>query len=791
MRIGSPFPKDWKFDLPSPSGRAVEVAVMIMLLFLGGFWFHIASARYESFAFRTGDTAVAEQAIWNTVHGRFLYQSFLGTESNLSEHVSLIQLLYVPFYAVVPHTLTLFTVIQLCILAGAFFWYRFARRRIGTVGALLSVGIFLFHPLTGSQAVQDMHVVAIAGPAFLMLLASYHEGRNRLFIFWCFVIALMAEFVMPTLFLVGVLAVWDRRGWKWIVPPVIFSVALLYAAKRLITIGAGSTDNIITRLSPESLFSMEKPKKRFGLVLESLAPLLWVFPWFSKYVILLIPSILIALFVIVPGRIGGGSHVFMLIPPVLSIIVLDLFERFPKRKTWISVIALLGIAISVPPWANRMQVDGSDFVDAMTRAESAIKDGGSLTASSQFGAHLNRREEFFLPFNEVMTDYAVLKLSKTREEEEGIDQDSYDGRLVASGEYREVFREGRVVVFVKKSKIAELTGMTIEMIDAIPDVVLQRNWNENDSNSKTVKIGIISDIHSCAGARSDLGEFVSDVDSKATDFNVSLGDNISYGIGLCGTTAPDDLRWVKERLATASPFHFVLGDHDVYDQVPTFDYWLETTGRDEAFYSFDHGGYHVLILDSVLGGEHTREECEQDPTCSEMKAEYERLRDIGRDLSLREGFLRESRMSEEDFLDLKRLRKQVYLDEMTAIKETRSYARRDRGRIAGRQLEWMKRDLAATRKRRIVVFSHIPLFRFESEEKTYDIKNREAVLEVLQQAKQAGKEIVAVSGDAHEWHEEEIDGIQFLVVDNFADTTRNWAVFEWDDAGYRLERIVR
>ncbi|NTW75827.1 MAG: DUF2079 domain-containing protein [Candidatus Moranbacteria bacterium] len=477
MRLLSSFVKDWKFEIPSPSGRVVDVAVIIMLLSLGGFWFQVASARYESFAFRTGDTAVAEQAIWNTVHGRFLYQSFLGTESNLSEHVSLIQLLYVPFYAVVPHTLTLFTVIQLCILIGAFFWYRFAKQRIGTVGALLSVGIFLLHPLTGSQAVQDMHVVAIAGPAFLMLLASYHEGRNRPFIFWCFVMALMAEFVIPTLFLVGVLAAWDRRGWKWIVPPIVFSVALLYAAKRLITIGAGSTENILTRLSPDSLLAMEKPKKRFGLVSESLAPLLWIFPWFSKYSILLVPSILIALFVIVPGRIGGGNHVFILIPPVLSIIVLDLYERFPKRRKWISALALVGIAISVPTLVNRMQVDGSDLVDAMTRAESAIKDGGSLTASSQFGTHLNRREEFYLPFNEVMTDYAVLKLSKTREEEDGNNQDSYDGRLVASGEYREVFREGRVVVFAKKSKIAELTEIPIEIVGTLDEYALLKSWN--------------------------------------------------------------------------------------------------------------------------------------------------------------------------------------------------------------------------------------------------------------------------------------------------------------------------
>lgn len=451
-----------------------------LVIFVGVFWFGVTFLQYQEYAYRTGDTPVAEQAIWNTVHGRFFYQSFLQVDTNLREHLNFIQLLYVPFYAILPHTLTLFFIIQLSFVLGALYLFYFVRKRLGNLVAAIAVGLFIFHPLIASQAVGDMHVVSVAGPAFLMLLIAYHEKKYRAFVFWVIFMVFISEFVAPTVFLVGVLAFFERRNWKWFLPPVLGGVGLFLAAKYYITIGFGSTANILASFTPKALMSIYKIEKRLDLIAQSLAPLLWIFPWISKYSLLLIPSLMIALFIIIPGRIAGGSHVFILIPPILVMIFVDLLERFPNFKRWIVGIAIVGIMLSLYPWWKHMEIDASDLTAEMNRAVELVKDGGSLTASTQIGPNLCRREEFFLPMNEKMTDYVVLKTSKlTKSKNELENQElKYDQKIEQSGMYRVVFREGRVVVFVKKEKIAELMKISVDEVNKMNDQELKGEWKK-------------------------------------------------------------------------------------------------------------------------------------------------------------------------------------------------------------------------------------------------------------------------------------------------------------------------
>jgi uncharacterized membrane protein len=449
------------------------------IILLGIFWFSVTYQKYQQFAFRSGDTSVAEQAIWNTVHGRFFYQSFVQTETNLREHLNFIQLLYVPLYAIFPHTLTLFFVIQLSFVLGLYFLYFYVKRKINPVAALIAVCLFAFNPLTASQAVGDMHVVSVAAPMFLMLLITYHEKQYRRFLLWVVAMISVSEFVAPTVALVGIVALIDRRNWKWFLPPMAGGIGLYIVAKYYITVGFSSNESIISKFTPAALASIYKMNKRLELVKMVLAPLLWIPLWFSKYALLLIPSLIIALVIIVPGRIAAGSHVFILIVPILVMIFIDLLEKFKSYRIWIYTIAILGILVSLSPWWKYMKIDGSDLTREMNLAVTMVKDGGSLTASGQFGPKVNRREEFFLPSNKQMTDYVILKTSRTQDIN-GEPQD--DGelkpyqKLEESGLYRVVFQEGKVLVYVKKEKISELLHISSEEVNGISDMNLQERW---------------------------------------------------------------------------------------------------------------------------------------------------------------------------------------------------------------------------------------------------------------------------------------------------------------------------
>ena len=455
-----------------------DMAIVGLIVLMGVMWFSITYFQYERFAFRSGDTSVAEQAIWNTAHGRVFYQSFLQTDTNLREHLNFIQALYVPVYALVPHTLTLFFLIQLAFVAGLLYLYRYAKSKFGVLAGALAAGIFTFNPLTASQVVGDMHVVSVAGPALMYLLVAYHEKKYKQFLFWTLFVVLITEFVAPTVALLGVLALLEGRGWKWFVPPVLGGVAMYTMAKYWITMGFSSNANILSKFTPSAIGSIYKLEKRLDLIREALAPLLWVFPWFSRYAILLVPSLLIALLIIVPGRIGVGNHVFILIPPILSMIFIDLFGKYGKWRRLIFAVACAGILISLYPWVKWMRIDGSDLTREMDEAVAMVKDGGSLTTSGQFGPKLCRREEFFLPVNEKMTDYVVLKTSKIEKNASELEGQElkYDQKIMESGLYREIFRQGRVVVFVKKEKIAQLLHISQEEIEKYSDADLQKKW---------------------------------------------------------------------------------------------------------------------------------------------------------------------------------------------------------------------------------------------------------------------------------------------------------------------------
>jgi hypothetical protein len=73
-----------------------------------------------------------------------------------------------------------------------------------------------------------------------------------------------------------------------------------------------------------------------------------------------------------------------------------------------------------------------------------------------------------------------LKISKNRENGSELENQElkYDQKLEASGLYRVVFKEGRVIVYVKKEKIAQVLKLPIDKISILSDKDLVEKWKE-------------------------------------------------------------------------------------------------------------------------------------------------------------------------------------------------------------------------------------------------------------------------------------------------------------------------
>lgn len=300
-------------------------------------------------------------------------------------------------------------------------------------------------------------------------------------------------------------------------------------------------------------------------------------------------------------------------------------------------------------------------------------------------------------------------------------------------------------------------------------------------------VAIVTDIDHCpsrsAVSEEQLQSFITFSQMKGSDFIVSLGDNASHRLRDCSATGDADARYIAKRLRSSGlPVHLSLGDHDISSSVTSYNAWLETIGREKTYYSFHENGVHVIVLDTVLGGDPIRMACQDEPHCAEPEA---RLADM-KTLSYPE--------YQKKYLDALSSRPQelrlITKQWETAKQEialTRSFGNRDRGRIGTDQLAWLEADISATPLEKILILSDHPLFPFTSDKKRYDIVDGEKVRSILEKS---GKEVVAISGEAHVWHEETVNGIRYYIIDEFRKQNSSWAHFSWDDQGFRLEQIT-
>lgn len=99
-----------------------------------------------------------------------------------------------------------------------------------------------------------------------------------------------------------------------------------------------------------------------------------------------------------------------------------------------------------------------------------------------------------------------------------------------------------------------------------------------------------------------LSAFVEAANAWPADLAIELGDLVN-GAFVMGPGYGDPTRIpsiLEDALASLAgleaPMHYVLGNHDLYDLSKAE--FLAAVGQEEAYYSFDLGGFHFVILDA-------------------------------------------------------------------------------------------------------------------------------------------------------------------------------------------------
>lgn len=200
----------------------VAVAVYVLL------FFGLAKRCYEVFGYDSGGTAVFNNMMWNTLHGRPFHISALTTAdarkpvNNLAIHAAYFWVFLVPVYFVAPDPRTLLFCQSLALGLAAWPAYRIARRVLEDDWAAVGMALALIMmPGVVSQNVNQIQEPCFLPVVLLFAIFFFLEQRFRAFLLTAFLACLNRENVPLAVMFFGAWALWERRRWPWVVAPVV------------------------------------------------------------------------------------------------------------------------------------------------------------------------------------------------------------------------------------------------------------------------------------------------------------------------------------------------------------------------------------------------------------------------------------------------------------------------------------------------------------------------------------------------------------------------------------------
>lgn len=214
--------------------RYFLITSLVALALLFSLMTALAIRKYIVFGYVGQDLAYFAQIMHTTLHGSLfrgnLLQDLLYTRpvtTDFAGHNSPVMFLFLPFYFLVPHPLTLIVLRNLALFACAFPVYRLARLYVSLPAACLWAAAFLLTPAVLLQSTFDFYPLSFAALPSLYAVFFYREQRFTLYLLALLTTLLVREDLVFFVFGLGVIALLQRRSPRWIAIPI--SVSILWA----------------------------------------------------------------------------------------------------------------------------------------------------------------------------------------------------------------------------------------------------------------------------------------------------------------------------------------------------------------------------------------------------------------------------------------------------------------------------------------------------------------------------------------------------------------------------------
>lgn len=197
--------------------------VMAILFTIAITWLNFR--QYTTFQLNAPDVATFGQAIWNTLHGRFLYSTIIQ-RSILAYHFSPFLALLSPLLFIWNDIRILFVAQTIGLAVTGLLLYKIVHDERPSLAPWFLLAFYL-NPALHEVALQELRRVIFAAPFLALALYGLHGRRYWLMGAGLFFALLCKEDISLAVFMMGVFLVVRRRAWQWGVPLII--VGLLWA----------------------------------------------------------------------------------------------------------------------------------------------------------------------------------------------------------------------------------------------------------------------------------------------------------------------------------------------------------------------------------------------------------------------------------------------------------------------------------------------------------------------------------------------------------------------------------
>jgi uncharacterized membrane protein len=223
---------DWRRRASDPRWMAAVVwtAIVLYVVLFG----YLTVLKHEAFETTAFDLGNMDQAVWNSLRGRFLPFTNWGEEgTRLAYHVDPILILISPLYLIYSDPRTLLVLQTVVIALGAWPIYLLARERLGTgLAALVFPLSYLLFPALQAANLFDFHPTTLVAGLFPYAFYFLEKRRYALFFVLAVLIICCKEEMSLLVVMLGLYAFLLQRNWRvgsaCIALGVVWFVAAVY-----------------------------------------------------------------------------------------------------------------------------------------------------------------------------------------------------------------------------------------------------------------------------------------------------------------------------------------------------------------------------------------------------------------------------------------------------------------------------------------------------------------------------------------------------------------------------------